>query len=177
MTEQPSVVRASIIVAAAALLEAVLGPYLTLGYISPKFALIAIVFAVSPLRDLQAVLLGFFGGILLDALGSGLFGVGALAGLAGLFEVAGPSGQITDSFNVGYGFAAIIVAFLGRLHPIGIGLAGLLMALTYIGGDMAQLMLGLPSAAIQVFQGMLLFFLLGFDLLTNYRIRIGRARA
>lgn len=102
---------------------------------------------------------------------------GALAGLAGLFEVAGPSGQITDSFNVGYGFAAIIVAFLGRLHPIGIGLAGLLMALTYIGGDMAQLMLGLPSAAIQVFQGMLLFFLLGFDLLTNYRIRIGRARA
>lgn len=102
---------------------------------------------------------------------------GALAGLAGLFEVAGPSGQITDSFNMGYGFTAIIVAFLGRLHPVGILLAGLLMALTYIGGDMAQLMLGLPSAAIQVFQGMLLFFLLGFDLLTNYRIRIGGARA
>ncbi|RWR45681.1 ABC transporter permease [Sinirhodobacter ferrireducens] len=102
---------------------------------------------------------------------------GALAGLAGLFEVAGPSGQITDSFNAGYGFTAIIVAFLGRLHPIGILLAGLLMALTYIGGDMAQLMLSLPSAAIQVFQGMLLFFLLGFDLLTNYRVRIGRARA
>lgn len=102
---------------------------------------------------------------------------GALAGLAGLFEVSGPSGQITDSFNAGYGFTAIIVAFLGRLHPIGIFLAGLLMALTYIGGDMAQLMLSLPSAAIQVFQGMLLFFLLGFDLLTNYRVRIGRARA
>ena len=97
---------------------------------------------------------------------------GALAGLAGLFEVAGPSGQITDSFNVGYGFTAIIVAFLGRLNPIGILLAGLLMALTYIGGDMAQLMLGLPTAAIQVFQGMLLFFLLGFDLLTHYRIRL-----
>ena len=102
---------------------------------------------------------------------------GALAGMAGLFEVSGPSGQITDSFNAGYGFTAIIVAFLGRLHPIGIFLAGLLMALTYIGGDMAQLMLSLPSAAIQVFQGMLLFFLLGFDLLTNYRVRIGRARA
>ena len=97
---------------------------------------------------------------------------GALAGLAGLFEVAGPSGQITDSFNVGYGFTAIIVAFLGRLNPIGILLAGLLMALTYIGGDMAQLMLGLPTAAIQVFQGMLLFFLLGFDLLTHYRVRL-----
>ncbi|MFT3689510.1 ABC transporter permease [Paenirhodobacter sp.] len=101
---------------------------------------------------------------------------GALAGLAGLFEVSGPSGQITDGFNAGYGFTAIIVAFLGRLHPVGILLAGLLMALTYIGGDMAQLMLSLPSAAIQVFQGMLLFFLLGFDLLTNYRIRIGGKR-
>lgn len=102
---------------------------------------------------------------------------GALAGLAGLFEVSGPNGQITDSFNAGYGFTAIIVAFLGRLHPLGILLAGLLMALTYIGGDMAQLMLGLPAAAIQVFQGMLLFFLLGFDLLTNYRIRMAGARA
>jgi simple sugar transport system permease protein len=102
---------------------------------------------------------------------------GALAGLAGLFEVSGPSGQITDSFNAGYGFTAIIVAFLGRLHPLGILLAGLLMALTYIGGDMAQLILQLPAAAIQVFQGMLLFFLLGFDVLTNYRIRIGGARA
>jgi len=102
---------------------------------------------------------------------------GALACLAGLFEVSGPSGQITDGFNAGYGFTAIIVAFLGRLHPLGILLAGLLMALTYIGGDMAQMMLGLPGAAIQVFQGMLLFFLLGFDVLTNYRIRIGRARA
>lgn len=99
---------------------------------------------------------------------------GALAGLAGMFEVAGPNGQITDSFNAGYGFTAIIVAFLGRLNAIGILLAGLLMALTYIGGDMAQLMLGLPTAAIQVFQGMLLFFLLGFDLLTQYRLRLGK---
>ncbi len=98
---------------------------------------------------------------------------GALAGLAGMFEVAGPSGQITDAFGAGYGFTAIIVAFLGRLNPIGILLAGLLMALTYIGGDMAQLMLRLPAAAIQVFQGMLLFFLLGFDLLTNYQVRFG----
>ena len=97
---------------------------------------------------------------------------GMLAGLAGLFEVAGPSGQITIDFNANYGFTAIIVAFLGRLHPIGILLAGLLMALTYIGGDIAQGNLGLPAAAVQVFQGMLLFFLLAFDLLTNYRIRL-----
>ena len=98
---------------------------------------------------------------------------GALAGMAGLFEVAGPAGQISLGFNVGYGFTAIIVAFLGRLHPVGILLAGLLMALTYIGGELAQFMLGLPSAAIQAFQGMLLFFLLAVDVLTNYRVRIG----
>ena len=102
---------------------------------------------------------------------------GGLAGLAGLFEVAGPSGQISIDFNSGYGFTAIIVAFLGRLNPIGILLAGLLMALTYIGGELAQFMLNLPSAAIQAFQGMLLFFLLGFDLLSNFRIRFGRALA
>jgi simple sugar transport system permease protein len=98
---------------------------------------------------------------------------GALAGMAGLFEVAGPSGQISIDFNVGYGFTAIIVAFLGRLHPIGILLAGLLMALTYIGGEAAQASMGLPAAAIQAFQGMLLFFLLAFDVLTNFRVRIG----
>jgi simple sugar transport system permease protein len=97
---------------------------------------------------------------------------GALAGLAGLFEVTGPAGQISIDFNVGYGFTAIIVAFLGRLNPIGILLAGLLMALTYIGGELAQFMLGLPSAAVQAFQGMLLFFLLAVDLLTNFRIRL-----
>ena len=100
---------------------------------------------------------------------------GMLAGLAGLFEVSGPSGQITIDFNTGYGFTAIIVAFLGRLHPLGILLAGLLMALTYIGGELAQLMLGLPGASIQLFQGMLLFFLLATDVFTNFRIRLGEA--
>jgi ABC-type uncharacterized transport system permease subunit len=102
---------------------------------------------------------------------------GALAGLAGLFEVTGPAGQISIDFNTGYGFTAIIVAFLGRLHPIGILLAGFLMALTYIGGELAQLMLGVPAAAILAFQGMLLFFLLAVDVLTGYRFRFGRGRA
>ncbi|MBD0864465.1 MAG: ABC transporter permease [Rhodobacteraceae bacterium] len=97
---------------------------------------------------------------------------GALAGLAGMFEASGPAGQITIDFNVGYGFTAIIVAFLGRLHPIGILLAGALMALTYIGGDIAQSQLGLPAAAIHVFQGMLLFSLLALDLLTSFRLRL-----
>ena len=102
---------------------------------------------------------------------------GALAGLAGLFEVSGPAGKLSIDFNTGYGFTAIIVAFLGRLHPVGILLAGLLMALTYIGGELAQFMLGLPSAAIQAFQGMLLFFLLAIDILANFRIRIGKKGA
>lgn len=97
---------------------------------------------------------------------------GALAGLAGMFEVSGPAGQVSIDFGVGYGFTAIIVAFLGRLHPVGILLAGLLMALTYIGGEIAQSNMGLPAAAIQVFQGMLLFFLLALDMLTNFRIRL-----
>lgn len=96
---------------------------------------------------------------------------GALAGLAGLFEVSGPAGVVSIDFNNGYGFTAIIVAFLGRLHPVGILLAGALMALTYIGGEIAQSKLGLPAASIQLFQGMLLFFLLAVDLTTNYRIR------
>ncbi len=97
---------------------------------------------------------------------------GLMAGMAGMFEVTGPARMITIDFNAGYGFVAIIVAFLGRLHPVGIVLAGFLMALTYIGGELAQFTLGLPSAAIQVFQGMLLFFLLALDMLSNYRIRL-----
>jgi rod shape-determining protein MreD len=79
--EQTSIVRAALLVAFAALLEAVLGPYLTFAWVSPKLTLLGIVFAVAPLRDLQAVLLGFFGGILFDALSGGLFGVGTLSGL------------------------------------------------------------------------------------------------
>lgn len=99
---------------------------------------------------------------------------GGLAGVAGLFEISGPAGQVSIDFNVGYGFTAIIVAFLGRLHPVGILLAGGLMALTYIGGEIAQSNLRLPLAAIQLLQGMLLFFLLAVDVLTNYRVRVGK---
>ena len=119
-----------------------------------------------------------FGGVSPNLLVAVCLGIsGALAGLAGLFEVTGPAGQISIDFNSGYGFTAIIVAFLGRLNPIGILLAGLLMALTYIGGEAAQAGLGLPAAAIQAFQGMLLFFLLGVDVLSNFRIRIKRTEA
>jgi len=98
---------------------------------------------------------------------------GGLAGLAGMAEVAGPIGQLLPTISPGYGFAAIIVAFLGRLHPIGIIAASLLMALLYLGGETVQMELGLPLAVTGVFQGMLLFFLLGSDVFIRYRIRVG----
>ncbi|MGB0497520.1 MAG: ABC transporter permease [Rubricella sp.] len=96
---------------------------------------------------------------------------GALAGLAGMIEAAGPLQQLTPTLPQNYGFTAIIVAFLGRLNPWGILLAGFVMALTYIGGETAQFRLQLPAAAISTFQGMLLFFLLAFDLFVRYRVR------
>ncbi len=99
---------------------------------------------------------------------------GGLAGIAGLMEVAGPIGQLLPSISPGYGFTAIIVAFLGRLHPVGILLAGLLMALSYLGGETAQIEMGLPVALTGVFQGLLLFFLLASDVLIRYRVKWNR---
>ena len=99
---------------------------------------------------------------------------GGLAGLAGLFEVAGPIGQLTPVISPGYGYAAIIVAFLGRLHPLGILFASLLMALLYLGGEGLQMTLQLPLAVTGVTQGMLLFFLLACDVLIAYRVRLRR---
>lgn len=102
---------------------------------------------------------------------------GALAGLAGLIEVAGPIGQIIPNLTPGYGFTAIIVAFLGRLHPLGIIPAGLLVALSYIGGENAQVEVGVPQGATGLFQGLLLFFLLASDFLVRYRLRWVRTRS
>lgn len=96
---------------------------------------------------------------------------GAMAGLAGAFEVAGPMGQLTPYVPAGYGFAAIIVAFVGRLHPVGIVFSALLMSLFYIGGELAQSRLGLPKALTGVFQGLLLFSLLACDTLILQRVR------
>ena len=96
---------------------------------------------------------------------------GAAAGIAGMAEVAGPVGQLTDKISSGYGFAAIIVAFVGRLNPIGIFFASLLMALLYIGGEQAQQYMNLPASISKVFQGMLLFFLLGSDVFIQYRLK------
>jgi len=96
---------------------------------------------------------------------------GALAGLAGMGEIAGPIGQLQASWSPGYGFTAIIVVFVGRLHPVGIVFASLLMALLYLGGEAVQTSLQLPQALSGVFQGLLLFCLLGADLFVNYRVR------
>lgn len=97
---------------------------------------------------------------------------GALAGLAGISEVSGAIGQLQPSISPGYGFAAIIVAFLGRLNPLGIVAAGLVLGLTYLGGEAAQTALGISDKVARVFQGMLLFFVLGCDTLIHYRIRL-----
>ena len=97
---------------------------------------------------------------------------GALAGLAGICEVAGQIGQLTPKISPGYGFTAIIVAFLGRLSPIGILIAALVLALTYIGGEAAQVELSLPNDMTRAFQGLLLMCVLIADTATRYRIRL-----
>jgi simple sugar transport system permease protein len=96
---------------------------------------------------------------------------GAAAGLAGALEVAGPLRQLTPFVPVGYGFAAIIVAFVGRLHPVGMVFSAILMSMFYIGGELAQSRLGLPRSLTGVFQGLLLFTLLACDTLMQYRLR------
>lgn len=96
---------------------------------------------------------------------------GGMAGLAGALEVAGPIGQLTPYVPAGYGFAAIIVAYVGRLHPVGMVLSAVLMSMFYIGGELAQSRLGMPRSLTGVFQGLLLFTLLACDTLVNYRLR------
>ena len=97
---------------------------------------------------------------------------GALAGVAGAYEVTGPMGQLTPYVSVGYGFTAIIVAFVGRLHPVGCVVASVLLSMFLIGGQLAQSRIGLPAALTGLFQGILLFSLLACDTLINYRIRL-----
>src|SRR4051812_10284397 len=105
------------------------------------------------------------------ALWTALMVSGGAAGLAGALEVAGPLGQLTPYVPAGYGFAAIIVAFVGRLHPVGMVFSALLMSMFYIGGELAQSRLGLPKSLTGVFQGLLLFTLLACDTLMVYRLR------
>jgi general nucleoside transport system permease protein len=105
------------------------------------------------------------------ALWTALLVSGGLAGLAGALEAAGPLGQLTPFVPLGYGFAAIIVAFVGRLHPLGIVFSAILMSMFYIGGELAQSRMQLPKSITGVFQGLLLFSLLAADTLIHYRLR------
>ena len=109
-----------------------------------------------------------------EALWMALLMSGGAAGLAGALEVAGPIGQLTPYVPAGYGFAAIIVAFVGRLHPLGMVFSAILMSMFYIGGELAQSRMGLPKSLTGVFQGLLLFCLLACDTLVAYRVRWGR---
>lgn len=102
---------------------------------------------------------------------------GGAAGLAGALEVAGPIGQLTPYVPAGYGFAAIIVAYVGRLHPVGMVFSAILMSMFYIGGELAQSRLGLPKSLTGVFQGLLLFSLLACDTLIAYRVRFVTTRS
>lgn len=107
----------------------------------------------------------------------GLLASGAAAGAAGMMEATGPLGQLSPEISPGYGFAAIIVAFLGRLNAFGIVLGGLLMSLLFLGGESVQMNLGLPAALTRIFQGMLLFCLLAADFFIFYRVQFVPARA
>jgi len=111
------------------------------------------------------------------ALWTALLISGGAAGLAGALEVAGPIGQLTPYVPAGYGFAAIIVAYVGRLHPVGMVLSALLMSMFYIGGELAQSRLGLTKSLTGVFQGLLLFSLLACDTLVNYRLTLHKRRS
>ena len=99
---------------------------------------------------------------------------GGMAGLAGILEVASQLGQLNLGFPSNYGFTAIIVSFLGRLHPIGVFLAGLILAVTYVGGQVAQTVVHVPQATAGIFQAMMLFFILASDILIRYRVRVIR---
>jgi simple sugar transport system permease protein len=108
------------------------------------------------------------------ALWIALLASGALAGLAGAMEVAGPIRQVTPYLSTGLGFTAIIVCFVGRLNPLGIVAAGVLLSLMLIGGELAQSRLGLPNAMASVLQGLLLLILLGCDTFIEQRLRWSR---
>lgn len=97
---------------------------------------------------------------------------GALSGLAGMVEVCANFQQLTPQFPTGYGYSAIIVAFLGRLSPLGVIAGALILAITYVGGELAQTFCGLPHAASAVCQALLLFFLLAFDILVRWRVEV-----
>jgi ABC-type uncharacterized transport system permease subunit len=166
-------------------LPVIAGQHVTISFV------FAIVIAVAAWYLLRSTLVGFQIRVLGQSPRAGAFAgfsqnrmvliaflaSGALAGLAGICEVAGPLGQLRISVSPGYGFTAIIVAFLGRLNPLSIIFAGFILALSYLGGEGVQITYGVSDQIGRVFQGMLLFFVLACDTLIFYRIRIIRSAA
>jgi general nucleoside transport system permease protein len=144
-----------------------------LGWVLMKRSFIGFQLKVTGLAEPAARYAGFSAK---RAIWLGMLAGGLAAGLAGVGEVAGPLGQLFPTASPGYGYAAIIVAFLGRLNPIGILIAGLFMSLLYLGGEAAQIELNLPSAITGLFQGTLLFFLLAIDVLVSFRIVVSPSR-
>ena len=142
---------------------------LTVGYVFMQRSFLGFQMRVAGQADAAARYAGFSA---TRTIWIGMLAGGATAGIAGMAEVSGPMGQLTEHVSNNYGFAAIIVAFIGRLNPVGIFFGSLLMALLYIGGEQAQQYLNLPSSISMVFQGMLLFFLLGADVFIHYRLRL-----
>jgi len=100
---------------------------------------------------------------------------GGMAGLAGALELTGALKKIDLGFPSGYGFTAIIVSFLGRLHPLGALIAGIMLAVTYVGGQLAKISVKIPDSTAGIFQAMMLFFILASDILVRYRIRLVRS--
>ena len=145
-----------------------------IGWVVMKRSFLGFQLKVSGLAEPAARYAGFSA---TGAIWVGMLAGGLAAGIAGVGEVAGPLGQLFPTASPGYGYAAIIVAFLGRLNPIGILIAGLFMSLLYLSGEAAQIELNLPSATTGLFQGALLFFLLATDVLINFRIVVARPRA
>jgi simple sugar transport system permease protein len=150
-----------------------IGALLALGVVAAAWIVLGRTLKGFELRVLGAApKAGRFGGFDADRIVLTTFLIsGALAGLAGIIEVAGPIGHLQPGFSPGYGFTAIIVAFLGRLHPLGILSAALFLALTFIGGEEAQISLHVPLDLTKVFQGVLLFYVLACDSLILYRLR------
>jgi simple sugar transport system permease protein len=141
----------------------------TIAYVFMRHSLPGYKLSVSGIAPRAARYAGFAES---QAIWLGLIIGGAAAGLAGVGEVAGPIGQLQRTISSGYGFAGIIVAFLGGLHPIGICLASFFMAILYVGGDMALISVGIPNAATTIFQGMLLIFYLASYFFVHYKIAI-----
>ena len=136
------------------------------------FSVPSLLHSSSPLAPAAARYAGFSSR---RALWMALLLSGGMAGLAGALEAAGPLGQLTPHVPAGYGFAAIIVAFVGRLHPVGAIFSAVLMSMFYIGGELAQSRMGLPKSLTGVFQGLLLFMLLACDTLIHYRVRLRKS--